>query len=274
MFVKIQTFFCAFALVFCTAIWGASAAQIVGEAEVIKRQVTGAGVRGNRSLSISDQLFENENISAGDSSHGELRLNDNSKIIVGENSSIKLDAFVLGGSGFSSGAVRVAKGAFRFLTGSSEKGAFRVRTPMSTVGIRGTIFDVYVEDGRELFVLFNGTIQVCSTAGVCQVANRNCDVIEVTSPNDVKKAAFFGSARSSLGKQDVPLADDQKRFKKSWRAPLRSCQARAAMEALNSRGSDTNSSSGQFGLDRGDTGVFQDDNNDDDDDDDDYGYNG
>ena len=227
------------ALLLLAAVSGAAAAQIVGEAEVIRRTVTGAGVQGTRNLAISDRLYENERISAGDSSHGELRLNDDSKVIVGSNSTIKLDSFVTGGTGFSTGAINVVKGAFRFVTGSSSKGSFRVKTPLSTVGIRGTIFDVYVEPGRELFVLFDGAIQVCTNAGICRTSSRNCDIIEVRSPTDITKPPFFGSARSGIGEQEVSLTGNQRRFKRSWRAPLRACQARAAMEAIERRGTDS-----------------------------------
>ena len=87
----------------------ANAAQKVGEAVVVKQQVAGAGAVGDRQLKTQDAVFMREQISAGIASHGELQLNDNSKIIVGENSSVTLDEFVVGSSGFQSGTIRVLK---------------------------------------------------------------------------------------------------------------------------------------------------------------------
>jgi len=208
-------------------------AESVGEVVKVKQEVTGSGVSGSRDLAVSDAVFRSEEISAADQSHGELRLSDDSKIIVGENSTIVLDEFVVGESGFAAGTVNVVKGAFRFVTGNSRKGALKVRTPLSTIGIRGTLFDVYVHEGIENVVLFRGEVQVCTRTGMCRTANRSCDVIEIKSENEIEKAPFFRSAKARNRQRDFDLTEKQKkRFTKGWRAPLRSCSARAAMEAL------------------------------------------
>jgi len=211
----------------------------VGEATRIVLSVSGDGAVGSRSLRESDFIYASETISAAVNSHGELILNDNSKIIVGENSTISLDDFVIGETGFKSGTLNIVKGAFRFITGNSAKGTFTVKTPLSTIGVRGTIFDVYVGEGKESVVLYQGAVQVCTASGFCRIASRHCDVIETRSSSEIEKAPFYGSAAASGQDRGFGLADDQGRFTKTWRAPLRACSARAAMESLSPGGRGT-----------------------------------
>ncbi|MBL4725932.1 MAG: FecR domain-containing protein [Rhizobiaceae bacterium] len=214
-----------------------AAAEPVGSAIKIKQDVIGFGAGGSRDLRVKDAVYRNEEISAGLKSHGELELSDGSKIIVGENSVVLLDDFVVGKGGFKSGTIKVIKGAFRFVTGSSKKGTFTVTTPKATIGVRGTFFDVYIEGGKETVVLFRGEVRVCSTSG-CQIARRACDVIEIDPAGNVSKAPFFGSNRANGSERDYNLVTNQRRFSRPLRAPKILCNARAAMEALNPVGND------------------------------------
>lgn len=271
----LKPFFCAMAICAYGALLGtALALEPVGSATLIKKNVIGFGTKGARDLHASDAVYRNEEISAASKSHGELELSDGSKIIVGENSVVLLDDFVLGKKGFKSGTIKVVRGAFRFITGSSKKGAFTVTTPMATIGVRGTFFDVYVERGKESVVLFRGEVNVCTNSG-CQVASRACDVVEINSAGVVEKAPFLGSNRANSAERDYNLVENQRRFSRPLRAPRVLCSARAAIEALNpfnrngQHGNDgyDNDNGGRDSFGGGDdTGSTSDDSSDDDDD--------
>lgn len=237
--------FCAIVALPGTAL---AAAEPVGSAIVIKQNVFGFSADGARDLRVSDAVYRNEEISAASGSHGELELSDGSKIIVGENSVVLLDDFVVGDGGFRSGSIKVVKGAFRFITGSSKKGAFTVTTPMATIGVRGTFFDVYVGGGKETVVLFRGEVKVCTSSG-CQIARRSCDVIEINEAGVVEKAPFLGSWKANKAERDYNLVDNQNRFSKSLRAPKILCNARAAMEALDPASNEGRDWGGDFGID-------------------------
>lgn len=202
------------------------AAEEIGTSVRIKNTVNAS--IDNRRLSPRDPVFTSERIEAAIDSHGELRLNDNSKVIVGENSSISLDDFVTGSGGFSSGSIKVAKGAFRFITGNSPKGAFTVETPVSTIGVRGTIFDVYVRNGETRVVLFNGEVEVCSASN-CIVTNNACDVVEV-SGGEAREADYLRSNGRAADAEPYDLTVGQGRFRVGWRAPTLLCDARAALD--------------------------------------------
>jgi len=210
----------------------AFAAEEVGTSVRVVNTVTGS--IGQRQLSNSDPVFESERISAANDSHGEIRLSDNSKVLVGENSVISLDDFVVGSTGFESGTIRIAKGAFRFISGDSKKGAFSVRTPVSTIGTKGTIFDVYItEDGTVQHILFQGAIEVCS-GGSCLTIDRPCDIIESTS-NSIEQKSYFGSIGNEDDEDGQVLAFLQGRFSAPWRVATFGCSIRAALDPLNKR---------------------------------------
>ena len=95
------------------------AAEAVGKSVKIVNTVNAS--IGNRQLAPADPVFISEQIEAALQSHGEILLNDNSKVIVGENSVVSLDDFVVGAKGFDSGTFNVAKGAFRLVTGNSKR---------------------------------------------------------------------------------------------------------------------------------------------------------
>lgn len=215
----------------------ASAAEPVGAAKRIVRTVTGSGAVGNRGIGVEDPVYRDEAITAAASSRGELLLTDGSRIIVGENSTISLDRFVVAGNSFSSGTINVAKGAFRFISGGSGKEAIRIKTPLSTIGIRGTTVDVYVEPGTGIThaVLISGQITACADNGECQTTRRACDILRIPNRNQVEELPFLHSRARTQNEENqlftLTGAANQGRFSPRWRAFEGGCFARAAEEA-------------------------------------------
>lgn len=222
------------ALAICAvAAFPATGAEKVGGVNRIVNVVTGGGVVGERTLAGQDPVYRNEDISAKAASRGELLLDDDSRIIVGENSTITLDNFVVAGDSFSSGTINVAKGAFRFISGNSPKGAIKVKTPLSTIGLRGTIFDVYVsQGGLTRVVLLQGQLTACARSGQCLNLNRACDIVEIKGPSDIEEIPFLRSAARTRPQEAAlfDLTEAQQRHSRRWRAFESACSARAAEE--------------------------------------------
>ena len=208
-------------------------AQEVGSAVKIVNSVKGKIKGKSRTLSKNNPVFSNEKISASSSSHGEFILSDKSRIIVGPNSSVTLDSFLVSGRGFEKGLVNVSKGAFRFISGRSKKGSIKIKTPLTTIGIRGTIFDVYVGRGGVTdVVLFSGKVEVCTRRNNCKTMVANCDIIRVKSGNSIKFREFLRSGNRSKENADYSLTHKQGRFPPRWRAPTGRCSARAILEKI------------------------------------------
>lgn len=214
------------------AVCSAHAAESVGEAKTVVNKVTGNSGGSTRPLKSADPVFAAEAISADEQSRGELLLRDGSKVIVGEGSIIHMDDFVVAGDGFAEGTINVAKGAFRFISGGSKEN-IRIKTPLSTIGIRGTALDVYVDDaGVTRVVLLSGAITTC-TDGQCVNSDRPCDIVEVTAPGAIQELPFLRSAGRRRGDEaeQFDLTERQQRHTRDWRAPTVACSARAADEA-------------------------------------------
>jgi hypothetical protein len=59
------------------------------------------------------------------------------------------------------------------VTGKSAKSAYTIKTPASTIGLRGTTFDGFVDDEGEIaLLLLDGEIDVCNSACACKRLNR------------------------------------------------------------------------------------------------------
>jgi len=116
----------------------------IGRAELITNDVTGTLATSARKLKTGDNIHQNEVIATAKESEAELVLNDDTKLAVGPESRIVLDSFIYDPEKKDGEVIiNAAKGAFRFITGKSAKSAYTIKTPASTIGVRGTTFDGY-----------------------------------------------------------------------------------------------------------------------------------
>mgnify|MGYP000630998609 CR=1 FL=1 len=146
----------------------------IGHAELITKSVTGTLEKRPRSLKTGDRIHQNEIIATAEESEAELVLADDTKLAVGPKSQITLDSFIYDPTKKDGEVViNAAKGAFKFVTGKSAKSAYTIRTPASTIGVRGTEFDGFVDENGEIaLLLHDGEINVCNTARSCKRLNR------------------------------------------------------------------------------------------------------
>ena len=94
--------------------------------------------------------------------------------------------------------LKAARGAFRFASGSVRKDAYKIVTPSSTVGIRGTMFDMFIGGrGETIILLLHGRLQACSRAGNCRTLTNPCDAIRITRGGRISTGR--GLTRSVLG---------------------------------------------------------------------------
>ena len=102
---------------------------------------------------------------------------------MGPDAKIVLDKFVYDASP-SRGTISVnlAQGAFRFITGVAPKVSYEIKTPTASLGIRGTVFDVYVaENGETAVLLHQGGIEICNAARSCQFYDKTRQIVFVGS---------------------------------------------------------------------------------------------
>lgn len=124
-----------------------------------------------RKLVIDDSVRQNELIEVAKDSRGEFQFEDNTKLALGPGAKLTLDKFVYDPNrGTGTIIVDLAKGALRFVTGVAEKRAYKIKTPVASISVRGTIFDLFVfSDNTTWLLLHEGAVVIETSPGNCRV---------------------------------------------------------------------------------------------------------
>lgn len=128
-----------------------------GKAAAVRNKVVivGAGTKKARPAVVRERVNLNDEVRTAAASQLQILLLDRTTFTVGANARVAVDRFVYDPARNSrSTGVSVTKGAFRFMSGRAVRnpsGPATVRTPVATIGIRGTIFEGVVgEDAIEI----------------------------------------------------------------------------------------------------------------------------
>jgi hypothetical protein len=177
----------------------ASAAEPVGEATLIRTEVTGA----SGPLVVRAPVHRDERIKTSISGLGQFIFRDGTKLAVGAGSSVVIDNYVYDdANSVKKLTIKAAKGTFRWISGNSSSSAYSIVTPAGTIGVRGTAFDFYVgPNGTTAMVLLSGAAQFCG-AGGCKQLRRQCDCVIATRGGGVSDPrAVDGRTLRALGNQ-------------------------------------------------------------------------
>jgi hypothetical protein len=145
----------------------------VGQAEVIRNEVVSVGDTELVRVSVGDQVVRDETLRTSDDSHARIRLLDDTKLSLGPRSTIKIDRAVYSGeTSYREITVKLSEGAFRFITGKSDKKSYKIETPLASIGVRGTILDIRIQQNQTLVALQDGEASVCSGGQCTQLLQR------------------------------------------------------------------------------------------------------
>jgi hypothetical protein len=122
-------------------------AQAVGVNAAIRNkvQIRGAATKKIRPAVLRERVNLNDEVQTAAASQLQILLLDRTVFTVGANARVAVDRFVYDPAANSrSTGVSVTRGAFRFMSGRTLRkpsGPVTVRTPVATIGVRGTIFE-------------------------------------------------------------------------------------------------------------------------------------
>ena len=174
----------------------AQAPARVGEAAVVQNEVIRASGAGGTQINVGDAVLRNETVRTGANSATRLVMIDSTNLSLGANSSITLDRTVFNDErSYRDVTIRMTTGAFRFVTGHSDKNAYKITTGLATIGIRGTILDILAQRGRTTVVLQEGASRVCTL---------NYQCVELTQPGDTAIITSAGNGRVTIQKTNNP----------------------------------------------------------------------
>jgi hypothetical protein len=148
--------------IYCPQTFAALAQDRIGVAAMTKNDV--AQVQGTRRSPIGqgDGIFRDEVVRTGVVSAARLVFSDKTNLSIGPTATVTLDKFVFAGeTSYSKATVELSKGAMRFVTGQSNKPAYEIKTPVATIGVRGTIVDIRHQNGETTVALQQGAVTIC-----------------------------------------------------------------------------------------------------------------
>ena len=173
-----------------------SAQTRVGEAAVVKNEVLRVAESSTSQINVGDGLLRDEIVRTGLDSATRLVLADSTNLSLGPSASLRLDRTVFDDEHhYRDVAIRLTSGAIRFVTGHSEKAAYKIMTPLATIGVRGTTLDILSQRGQTIVNLQDGAASVCTVTFEC---------IQLTQPGDTAIITSGGGGRSTIKKTNNP----------------------------------------------------------------------
>jgi len=171
----------------------AATSEPIGSTVVVVNLVTAEIARDIRTLRTGDDVRQNEVIEVSTDGLSELKLKDDTKLALGPGARLLLDKFVYDGERTNGSiAINLIKGAFRFATGLAAKPSYVIRVPNASITVRGTIFDVYIQQNHVIpqnngvwLLLHEGSVRVCSNRGMCRFLHEPGKLIRITDGGDV-----------------------------------------------------------------------------------------
>ncbi len=141
-----------------------ASAEQIGTASTVRNSVTGT-VAGT--LRPGMGVHHREVISSEVGAEAQLIFRDETVFNVGSGASVMLDEFIYDPNRKTGTIVLdVTKGAFRFISGSAKSESYTIKTPVATIGVRGTIFTANILS--DLFMTLNllqGKLFICLKPG-------------------------------------------------------------------------------------------------------------
>ena len=176
------------AVLTCLIVHSAHAQQRAGDATRVQQDAsqTQAG-RGANALVSGDTVYRQALLETARFGSADILLDDQTRLVIGPDSDVTIDEYVYAPANSASRAtLSLGIGVLRLVSGRLPKEGVSVRTPIATVGIRGTDFTldtrtpgllrVWVEDGEVeitpnesgLVFDFSAFSQVDCTANFCR----------------------------------------------------------------------------------------------------------
>lgn len=168
----------------------------VGEAAVIQNEVVRVMTSATSRIKVGDGVLRDEIVRTGLASAARLVMIDSTNLSLGPNATLKIDRIVFDDEHtYRDIAIGLTTGAFRFVTGHSEKTAYKINTPLATIGVRGTTLDILSQRGSTTVVLQDGASRVCTLTYQC---------VELTNPGDTAIIRSGPNGRITIKKTNTP----------------------------------------------------------------------
>jgi len=148
----------------------------------VRQRAKLASPEGTITLNVGTDVALGDRIDTNRRGEVQLVFTDETRLVVGPNSSLVIEAYLLRSKNRANNfTIRALGGTFRMITGKSRKQAYKIQTHTATIGVRGTAFDFSVDDDETSMVLFEGQARLCKNDPRpgeirCRVLSSACEV--------------------------------------------------------------------------------------------------
>ena len=180
----------------------------IGAARAIENEVEGRLGKSVHKLAVGSEVFQNQLVRTGKASSARLQFLDETDLSLSPFTQITLDRFVYDPDKKTGRVViNVPRGLVRFVTGSLEKKSYTIRTPIASIGVRGTIFYLLARSDRISVLLADGGVELTVQPRRVYVLDRRNTAITIWSdgrvygPHDWNRSVTEFAALSPPPKQ-------------------------------------------------------------------------
>lgn len=192
----------------CVLIAAGTAHAAIGKAVAVIQQATAQGDTGSRVLDVGAPVFIGDLLKSGPIGLAQLVFSDDTRLVVGPNSSLRVDTYLLRNQDTVKNlSISALRGSFRFLSGNSPSKVYAITTANATIGVRGTGFDISSRADATGVLTYSGTVVICNLQQDCGAA-RPGDLFDVNPQGKVRKIDDPGEKLEYIRKY-FPFAFDQ-----------------------------------------------------------------
>jgi hypothetical protein len=207
-----------------------------GEAKGVDQGAAAQLGANTRVLTVGSDLAIGETVVTDANGQVQIRFADKTELVVGPNSALTLEDYLLRGDG-SAGkfAINALAGTFRFVTGTAAKSRYQIDTPTGTIGVRGTAFDFTVSKKKTDVLLYHGAAILCSTSRDCVTLDNSCEV-GTYERNDSEVLGLTKKLQRNVQSKmfdSFRYASNQRPLREDFRVPqARNCFSKTQAELL------------------------------------------
>lgn len=179
----------------------------VGVAAAVKNQVQGGNAR---SIAVGGSVFANERIRTGDAATAQFMFLDKTVMSMGPKAELVLDKYVYNPNREAGGQVVVSavQGTMRFVTGSQNPTNYQIKTPVATLGIRGTVVDLKVSQDQTFIGVIEGSLTIRMLDGTTLTIGKGEYVVISKTGSVIGKGPYNGSDPNKVEMADWIRIDE------------------------------------------------------------------
>jgi len=180
-----------------------AAGKIIGQIVWVKGTVKAIhSTQGERTLARQSPLYEGDRVVTGSSGSGQIVFTDSSLLAIRSGTELILDQYNFDKKGKPQDnhfLLNLVKGGFRTITGiiaHARPDSYTVKTPVATIGVRGTDYSIYYSALTGLAAKLNqGKIILTNSSGKVLLGGKeDWRYAQIASPNTVPTASTQSSS--------------------------------------------------------------------------------